>query len=92
MGSQVYVGAFFLGLDHFDSSGLPGDRMSQWHSNAVAQKMTVDNLKVCQRAQRAQVDLLTARSIRAARQRFDVSGKIFDPFDLVLWQEDGTKL
>ena len=92
MGSQVYVRTFFFGLDNFDCSWLPNHRMGQRHPNAVAQKMTVNNLKVCQRAQRAEVDLLTARSIRAARQRLNVSGKIFDPFDLVVRQEDGAKL
>jgi hypothetical protein len=65
--------------------------MGQWHPDAVAQKMTVNNLKVGQGSQRTEVDLLTARRIGIGRQSSDVSGKIFDAFDLVLGQEDGAK-
>src|SRR5262245_3368800 len=53
--------------------------------------MTINNLKVCKGSKGAKVNLLATRGIGIARQRPDVSGKVFDPFDLVLGQENGAE-
>ena len=88
MSGQVYVRAFFLSFDNFYCSWLPCRRIGQRHPNAVAEEMTIDDLKVRERPQRTKVDLLTARSIGAAREGLDVGGEVLDPIYLVLWQQN----
>src|SRR4029450_10813037 len=64
MRSQIDIGTLFLGLDDLGRPRALGRRVYQAHTDMAGQKVPQDDVKMRDRTQGAEIDLLSSRLVR----------------------------
>ena len=89
MGGYIYIGAFFLRFDNFDIT--TADRRAR-HGHFVGKKCAKNNFEIGNGLKGAQEGALTERLVGVVRARLDFRGKVFDPPNVVFWQQKAAHL
>jgi hypothetical protein len=92
MRGYIDVGAFLLGLDHFDKSGAARRRIRQWHADFMTQIMPEVNFYKRQGAECPEVKLLPHGLVWIVGPGAYVGGEIFDALQIVAGEHATAKL